>query len=87
MLASGELKTLETAEEVQARLERSMNDGLDRPGDIRSLADASRLFAQTNLRELSLELLNCTIEVAPNDIIPRQRLLAVLALPESRSAV
>ena len=87
MLASGELKTLETAEEVQARLERSMNDGLDRPGDIRSLADASRLFAQTNLRELSLEILNCTIEVAPNDIIPRQRLLAVLALPESRSAV
>lgn len=78
ILANGSLKMRESAEQVLARLERSMGDGEGRPGEIQSLAEARTLFARTQLREISAQCLSWNIEFAPGESFRRDRVLALL---------
>ena len=79
VLESGVLRTREPAEKFLNRLKRSINDGEGRPGEFQSLADAQSLFAGSHLRVLSSQSLTWKIELAPDDLISRSRVLAVLS--------
>ena len=82
IIESGALRTGEPSGKFLDRLQRSMDDGEGRPGEIRSLADARSLFARSQLREISLQNLTWKIELAPDDVILRNRVLAVLCKAE-----
>lgn len=77
-LATGSLKLRESAEQILARLDRSMADAEGRPGEIHSLADARALFARSKLREISAQCLTWDIELEPGDAIRRDRVIALL---------
>ena len=78
ILASGLLQTREPPETIMKRLNRSIGDGEGRPGEIQSLADARKLFARSQLREISLQSVTGKIILAPDDVISRGRVLALL---------
>jgi hypothetical protein len=81
ILANASLKMRESAEQIGARLDRSIGDSEGRPGEIHSLADAQTLFAQSQLREISARCLTWNIEFAPGEAIRRDRVLAMLCSP------
>lgn len=78
ILASGLLQTREPAQKIMERLNRSIGDGVWRPGEIQSIADARKLFASSQLRELSSQSVIGKITVAVDDVILRDRVLALL---------
>lgn len=78
ILESGVLRTRESAEKIMKRLNRSINDSEGRPGEIHSLADARKLFARSQLRELSSQSVIGKIILAADDVILRDRVLALL---------
>jgi hypothetical protein len=78
ILESGLLRTREPVEKFLKRLKRSIRDGEGRPGEIQSLAEARKLFARPQLREISSQNLTWKVELAPDDVILRSRVLAVL---------
>lgn len=78
ILESGVLRTREPPEMIMKRLNRSINDSEGRPGEIQSLADARELFTRSQLREVSLQGVTGKIVLAADDVIQRNRVLAVL---------
>lgn len=78
ILANGSLKMRESAEQIFARLDRSMGDSEGRTGEIHSLAGARALFAQSELLEISAQSLTWEIELATGEAIRRDRVLAIL---------
>ena len=78
LLESGVLRTREPPETMMKRLNRSINDGEGRPGEIQSLAAARKLFARSQLREISVQNVTGKITLTPDDVIQRDRVLALL---------
>jgi hypothetical protein len=78
ILESGLLRTREPAEMIMKRLNRSIGDSEGRPGEIQSLVDARKLFARSQLREISSQAVTGKITLAPDDVIQRDRVLALL---------
>ena len=78
LVDSNALNIRESRHDLRSRLRRSMDEGLARPGEVRTPNEATALFEKAGLKEISKEILLDEIELGPGSSISRQRLLAVL---------
>ena len=78
LVDSNALNIRESRHDLRSRLRRSMDEGLARPGEVRTPDEAIILFKKAGLKVISKEILLDEIELGPGSSISRQRFLAVL---------